>query len=85
MNNKPRVVFMGSGEIGLPVLQWLAHSSVTVLVGIVTQPDKPVGRSQTLSPPAPKNLAARLSLPIFQPAKIRRPEELDRIADFHRT
>ncbi len=81
MNNKPRVVFIGSGEIGLPVLRWLAHSSVIVLVGVVTQPDKPVGRSQTLSPPAPKTLATTLGLPIFQPAKIRRAEDLERIAE----
>ncbi len=80
MKNKPRVVFMGSGEIGLPVLEWLVHSSSTVLVGIVTQPDKPAGRSQTLSSPAPKRMGARFSLPILQPAKLRRPEELDRVA-----
>jgi methionyl-tRNA formyltransferase len=76
----PRVVFMGSGEIGLPTLRWLAHSSAAILVGVVTQPDKPVGRSQTLSPPAPKKLASTLGLPILQPAKLRRAEELDQIA-----
>ena len=72
---------MGSGEIGLPTLRWLAHSSAANLVGVVTQPDKPAGRSQTLSPPAPKKLAATLGLPILQPAKLRRSEELDRIAE----
>jgi methionyl-tRNA formyltransferase len=72
---------MGSGEIGLPTLSWLAHSPTATLVGVVTQPDKPAGRSQTLSPPPPKILAASLGLPILQPAKVRRPEELDRIAE----
>lgn len=72
---------MGSGEIGLPTLRWLAHSTVAILVGVVTQPDKPSGRSQTLSPPPPKKLAAALGLPILQPAKLRRAEELDRIAE----
>jgi methionyl-tRNA formyltransferase len=81
MKNNPRVVFMGSGEIGLPTLRWLAHSSVANLVGVVTQPDKPAGRSQTLTPPAPKKVAATLGLPIFQPAKLRRTDELDRIAE----
>ena len=80
-NNHPRVVFMGSGEIGLPTLRWLVNSSVANLVGVVTQPDKPAGRSQTLSPPAPKKVAATLGLPIFQPAKLRRTVELDRIAE----
>ena len=46
----------------------------------MTQPDKPAGRSQTLSLPAPKRLAGTLGLPILQPAKLRRTEELDRIA-----
>jgi methionyl-tRNA formyltransferase len=72
---------MGSGEIGLVTLHWLADSPVLDLVGVVTQPDKPVGRSQTLSPPPPKKLAASLGLPILQPTKVRRPEELDRISE----
>jgi methionyl-tRNA formyltransferase len=81
MKNKPRVVFMGSGEIGIPTLQWLACASTVDLTAVVTQPDKPVGRSQTLSPPAPKKLAFELGLPVLQPVKVRRPEEVDRIAD----
>ncbi|HEY6841289.1 MAG TPA: methionyl-tRNA formyltransferase, partial [Chthoniobacterales bacterium] len=81
MNHKPRIVFMGSGEIGLPTLRWLAHASEANLVGVVTQPDKPVGRSQILSAPAPKQLASTLGLPVLQPAKVRRSEELDRIAE----
>jgi methionyl-tRNA formyltransferase len=72
---------MGSGEIGLPTLRWLANAPMATLVGVVTQPDKPAGRSQILSLPAPKKLAATLGLPILQPAKIRRSEELDRIAE----
>jgi methionyl-tRNA formyltransferase len=72
---------MGSGEIGLPTLRWLANAPELVLAGIVTQPDKPVGRSQILSSPAPKRLAAALDLPILQPTKVRRDEELDRISE----
>lgn len=79
MSNKPRVVFMGSGEIGLPTLQWLANSPLVNLVGVVTQPDKPVGRSQVLMAPAPKRMAIALNLPVLQPVKIRRTEELGRI------
>jgi methionyl-tRNA formyltransferase len=79
MSNKPRVVFMGSGEIGLPTLQWLANSPLVNLVAVVTQPDKPVGRSQVLTPPTPKRMAVALNLPVLQPVKIRRTEELDRI------
>jgi methionyl-tRNA formyltransferase len=79
MSNKPRVVFIGSGEIGLPTLEWLANAPAVNLVAVVTQPDKPVGRSQALTPPAPKKRAVTLNLPVLQPPKIRRTEELDRI------
>ncbi|MBV8352813.1 MAG: methionyl-tRNA formyltransferase [Verrucomicrobia bacterium] len=81
MSNKPRVLFMGSGEIGLPTLQWLANSPLINLVGVVTQPDKPVGRSQVVTAPPPKRLAIGLNLPVLQPLKIRRAEELDRIRE----
>ena len=70
---------MGTGEIGLPVLRWLASAPLLELVAIVTQPDKPVGRSQILMPPAAKALGMTLNLPVLQPQKVRRPEELDRI------
>jgi len=79
MSNKPRVVFIGSGEIGLPTLQWLANSSLLHLAGVVTQPDKPVGRSQLLTPPPTKRMAIALNVPILQPLKIRRTEELSLI------
>jgi methionyl-tRNA formyltransferase len=81
MSDKPRVVFMGSGEIGLPTLQWLAYSPLVNLVGLVTQPDKPIGRSQVLTPPSPKRTAMALNLPVLQPPKIRQTEELERIKD----
>ena len=46
----PRVVFMGSPEFSVPSLQALsAHYNV---VGVVTQPDRPAGRGQTLTPAA---------------------------------
>ena len=80
MSNKPRVVFMGTGEIGLPVLRWLANTSLVELVAVVTQPDKPVGRSQILMPPATKALAMTFNLPVLQPQKVRRLEEVERIA-----
>jgi methionyl-tRNA formyltransferase len=82
MNEKPRVVFMGSGEIGLPTLRWLYEASVVRLVGVVTQPDKPTGRSQTLAMPPPKRFAAERGLTVLQPAKVRKPEELNRMASF---
>src|ERR1700732_2028184 len=70
---------MGSGEIGLPSLRWLSAAPNIQLVGVVTQPDKPVGRSQKLTPPPTKELAVRLGVPVLQPAKVRKPEALAEI------
>jgi methionyl-tRNA formyltransferase len=74
-----RIVFMGSGEIGLPSLRWLGAAPNIQLAGVVTQPDKPVGRSQKLTPPPTKELAVRLGVPVLQPAKVRKPEALAEI------
>jgi methionyl-tRNA formyltransferase len=74
-----RVVFMGSGEIGLPSLRWLATAPQIQLVGVVTQPDKPVGRSQKLTPPPTKELATELGVPVLQPVRVRKPDALAEI------
>jgi methionyl-tRNA formyltransferase len=71
---------MGSGEIGLPTLQWMIESPKVHLVGVVTQPDKPVGRSQILTAPAPKRLAESVGVTVLQPTRIRRPEALNEVA-----
>ncbi len=71
---------MGSGEIGLPTLRWLLQSPKVHLVGLVTQPDKPVGRSQALTAPAPKQLAGSIGIPVLQPPRVRKPEALADIA-----
>ncbi|HEX4629409.1 MAG TPA: methionyl-tRNA formyltransferase [Chthoniobacterales bacterium] len=66
-----RVLFIGTGEIGVPVLRWLIESKEHELVGIVTQPDKPVGREQRIEAPPIKIEAAGTALPILQPKRIK--------------
>jgi methionyl-tRNA formyltransferase len=76
----PRLVFMGSPEFAVPSLQVLsAHYQV---VGVVTQPDRPAGRGQTLTPPPVKVLAQQLNLPIIQPQKLRLPEAMQQLRDW---
>jgi methionyl-tRNA formyltransferase len=67
-----RIAFLGSGEIGVPTLRWLAGLSGASVVSVVCQPDKPVGRKLTLTPPPTKRVALELGLPVFQPARLRR-------------
>src|SRR2546421_12652547 len=66
-----RVLFIGTGEIGVPVLRWLRDSEKHELAGVVTQPDKPVGRQQRIEAPPIKMEAAGSNLPILQPKRIK--------------
>jgi len=67
---KNRVLFMGTPDFAVSILQVLLESDVEV-VGVVTQPDKPVGRKQLLSHSPVKKLAIEQQLPIYQPLKIK--------------
>ena len=71
-----RVVFIGTGEIGVPVLRWLLDSGEQELVGIVTQPDKPVGREQRIQAPPIKAALGERDLPVLQPERIKREEAI---------
>ena len=53
-----RIVFIGTGEIGVPTLRELLDSEHEV-VAVVTQPDKPVGREQRIEPPPIKKALTR--------------------------
>src|SRR2546430_8364738 len=66
-----RILYIGTGEIGLPTLEWLLRSEEHHVLGVVTQPDKPVGRSQEIRPLPVKQLALQYHVPIFQPERIR--------------
>lgn len=64
-----RLVFIATGDIALPSLRHLLEHGPRPLA-LVTQPDKPVGRHQVLTPPAVKTLALAAGIPVFQPIKI---------------
>ena len=69
-----RVLFIGTGEIGLPVLRWLRANDAHELVGVVTQPDKPVGRDQRIQAPPIKAAIAETDIPVLQPWRIKHEE-----------
>ena len=74
-----RIVFIGTGEIGVPTLRALLDSSEHELVGVVTQPDKPVGRAQQVQAPPVKAELKSTSLPILQPVRLRDEEAVAQI------
>ena len=73
-----RIVFIGTGEIGVPTLQAVLKSGHKVLA-VVTQPDKPVGRSQSVEGPPVKKALSGTKIPVFQPARIRDAQAVEQI------
>src|SRR5688572_1170479 len=67
-----RIVFLGSDTIALPALQWLAGAgrSVGEVVGVFTQPDRPVGRGQAVTANGIKQWAQQHSLRVYQPERL---------------
>jgi methionyl-tRNA formyltransferase len=89
-----RIIFIGTGEIGVPTLRALLDSEHEV-VAVITQPDKPVGREQRIGPPPIKKALTRSGgfqtavgrsaagnpplLEVLQPAKIKDPQAIEAI------
>jgi methionyl-tRNA formyltransferase len=74
-----RILFIGTGDIGVPALQALLQSEVHQVLGVVTQPDKPAGRKQELLASPVKQLALRHQTPVFQPQRIREKSAIEQI------
>jgi len=66
---------MGTPDFSVPVLQQILQDGYEV-IAVVTQPDRPVGRKKTLTPPPVKVEAQKHGIPVYQPEKIRQSEEL---------
>ena len=64
-----RVIFMGTPEFSVPCLAMLAETCD--VIAVVTQPDKPRGRGQKLTPSPVKAFAAQHDIPVYQPEKIK--------------
>lgn len=65
-----KVVFMGTPDFAVPCLEKLIDYGCEV-VGVFTQPDKPVGRKRVITPPAVKVCAEKHGLSVYQPEKMR--------------
>ena len=66
-----KIVFMGTPDFAVNVLQGLIDNNYDV-VGVVSQPDKEVGRKRILTPTSVKEVALKYNIPVFQPVKIRK-------------
>ncbi|KIQ95842.1 Methionyl-tRNA formyltransferase [Anoxybacillus thermarum] len=72
------IVFMGTPDFAVPILEQLIKDGYNV-VSVVTQPDKPKGRKQQLTPPPVKVTAQSYNIPVLQPTKIREKDQYEQV------
>ncbi len=68
------IVFMGTPDFAAVSLEKIAPKHN--ILAVYSQPDKPVGRKQIITPPAVKVAATKLNIPVYQPEKIKNNEEV---------
>lgn len=73
-----RVVFMGTPDFAVPVLEAILQAGHQVL-GVYTQPDKPKGRGKSMQYTPVKEKALEYDIPVFQPVRVREPEVIEEI------
>ncbi|MGN4942831.1 methionyl-tRNA formyltransferase [Bacillus cereus group sp. MYBK104-1] len=73
-----KVVFMGTPDFSVPVLRRLIEDGYDV-IGVVTQPDRPVGRKKVLTPTPVKVEAEKHGIPVLQPLRIREKDEYEKV------
>lgn len=64
-----RIIFMGTPDFAVPVLDALIEASYEVVL-VVSQPDRPKGRKRELTAPPVKDAALKYNIPVFQPEKL---------------
>lgn len=74
-----RVVFLGSPEFSVPSLQALVADTRFDVALVVSQPDRPFGRGQRLTPPPVAAFASEAGLPLFQPESLRGDDAFTRL------
>ena len=68
-----KILFFGTPQFAAEFLKGLIAESDFEVVGVVTQPDEPVGRKKILTAPPVKLVALEHEIPVFQPTKLKDP------------
>ena len=76
-----KVVYMGTPDFSVGALEAIINSGHEV-TAVVTQPDKPKGRSKELQISPVKACALKYNLPVFQPVKIKEAEAVAKLREF---
>lgn len=80
MNENFKIVFMGTPEFAVTILDEIVKANYNV-VSVVTTPDKPAGRGQKVSESAVKQYATENNLPILQPEKLKSEEFINTLKE----
>jgi len=75
-----RLIFLGTPAFALPSLEALLDAGEEV-AAVVTQPDRPRGRGQLVTPSPVKELASARGLPVLQPQRLKDPALIRTLAD----
>ncbi len=73
------VVFMGTPEFAVPILQSLIDNPEYDVQAVLTQPDHHIGRKRTLHQSPVKELAEQYNIEVLQPAKLSKSSEMEKI------
>ena len=76
-----RVIFMGTPDFSVGTLESLIQAGHQVVLA-VTQPDKPKGRGGKMQFPPVKETALEHGIPVFQPRKVREPENIEELRKY---
>lgn len=76
-----RVIFMGTPDFSVGTLEALIQAGHQVVLA-VTQPDKPRGRGGKMQFPPVKETALEYGIPVFQPRKVREPENIEELRKY---
>lgn len=76
------IIFMGTPQFAVPILKGLIDNNYQI-EAVVTQPDKKIGRKQKLTPTPVKVFAQTQNLPIYQPEKLTKSDELNELVKLH--
>lgn len=75
------IVFMGTPQFAVPILQSLINNDDYDVKAVVTQPDRKVGRKHTLTAPPVKQVAVQNQIEVLQPEKINHSPEMQRVIE----
>jgi len=77
-----KIIFMGTPDFAVPCLEKLIENKDDVLA-VFSQPDKPVGRKQILTPPPVKVSAEGHGIPVYQPSSLKNDDAINLIKSFN--